>query len=67
MPTWPVMVNVGALPPGYDPKTHCSMCENPLSNPDEPAYVCETTGAKQCSWLCRVNWLEILSKVKDKN
>ncbi len=63
----PVELNIGPLPPGYDPKTHCSVCENPLGSRAAVAYVCEETGAKQCSWHCRVTWLEVLSKSKDPN
>lgn len=62
----PVFINVGDLPPDYDPETHCSSCEERI--PDgKTHYVCEETGTKQCSWSCRVTWLEILSRSKDKN
>lgn len=63
----PTEINIGPLPHGYDPETHCSACENPLGARAAVAYVCEETGAKQCCWECRVTWFELLSKSKDQN
>jgi hypothetical protein len=63
----PTEINIGPLPPGYDPDTHCSACENPIPPTKVAIYTCEETGAKQCSWECRVTWLEILARSKDLN
>lgn len=49
----------------FDRDTQCSCCHADLSR--RAFYTCEETGLRQCSWSCRITWLQVLAGSKEKN